>query len=195
MQTIIHRVNTVHGLGEIPREFGVELDIRDHDGRLVINHEPYSGGEPFEAYCRKFGHALMIVDVKSEGIEGAALGVLEKNGIDNFFFLGLSFPSVVKLADAGEMRIGLRFSEYEPIEGCLAMAGKAEWAWVDTFSRLPLDKPSFRKLKHAGFRTCLVCPERWGRPGDIPKYRKYLEENRILPDAVMTSLAHVREWG
>ena len=181
-------------LARVPRDFGVELDIRDYNGRLVINHEPYSGGELFEGYCKRFDHALMIVDVKAEGIEKMALRVLEKNGIENFFLLGLSFPAIVALSSAGERRIGLRFSEYEPVEGCLAMAGKAEWAWVDTFTKLPLNPHSYRKLKQAGFRTCLVCPERWGRPGDIPKYKKYIEENRILPDAVMSSLKFISRW-
>jgi hypothetical protein len=195
MQRIIHRINTVSGLLGVPREFGVELDVRDFGGKLVLCHEPHRGGELFSDYCEKFDHALMVVDVKSEGVEEEALAVLEKSGIGNFFFLGLSFPSVVRLSGAGETRIAVRFSQYEPVEACLAARGMAEWAWVDTFTRLPLDRASCAKLKGAGFKTCLVCPERWGRPQDIAAYRRRMERGGFETDAVMTSLAHAAEWG
>jgi hypothetical protein len=50
-------------------------------------------------------------------------------------------------------------------------------------------------LKDAGFKICLVCPERWGRPEDIPRYIEYLSKNRIVIDAVMTSAKYAGAWG
>ena len=44
------------------------------------------------------------------------------------------------------------------------------------------------------FRTCLVCPERWGRPKDIPEYRQMMANVGFEPDAVMTSLDTVEAW-
>jgi hypothetical protein len=194
MLRIIHRINGKRELGKVPREFGVEVDIRNEGRRLVLGHEPYNPRDDFGEYCGAFSHAFMIANVKTEGIEQAVLSELEKNGIADFFLLDLTFPSIVKLSQAGEHRIAVRFSEYEPLEAALCASGMAKWAWVDTFTRLPLDMRSGVALKKAGFKTCLVCPERWGRPEDIPKYRKCMEEDGITPDAVMTSLPYAARW-
>ncbi|MFA6214644.1 MAG: hypothetical protein WC717_05205 [Candidatus Micrarchaeia archaeon] len=195
MLRIIHRINTLQELSKVPKDCGVEVDIRNIGSRLVLNHEPYGDGEELGAYCNKFDHPFMIANVKTEGIEEDVISMLEKNGIENFFLLDLAFPSIVKLSRAGEHRLSVRFSEYEPIESALAAKGMADWVWVDTFTRLPLDAASNAKLRLAGFRACLVCPERWGRPSDIAKYRSRMEKEGTTPDAVMTSLAHAPEWG
>jgi hypothetical protein len=195
MLRIIHRINTSKQLAGIPKEYGVEVDIRNIGSRLVLNHEPYGGGEEFGDYCKEFSHAFMIANVKTEGIEEDVLAVLEERGIVDFFLLDLTFPSMVRLSRAGETRLAVRFSEYEPIEAALCAKGMAKWAWVDTFTRLPLDAESSARLRKAGFKTCLVCPERWGRPSDIAKYRSILESQGALPDAVMTALAHAPGWG
>ncbi len=168
--------------------------MRNDGSKLVLNHEPYGGGELFDDYCKKFSHAFMVANVKTEGIEDDVLRILERHGIVNFFLLDLTFPSIIRLSSSGEKRIAVRFSEHEPIESALAMKGRANWAWVDTFSTLPLDKKSHALLKGAGFSTCLVCPERWGRPRDIATYRAYLEKNNIMPDAVMTASKYAKEW-
>lgn len=194
MLKIIHRVNSSSELEKVPDEFGVELDVRNARRRLILNHEPYGEGELFDEYCLSFRHAFMVVNIKTEGIEKETLRILAKHKIENFFMLDLTFPSMVALSGAGEKRLAVRFSEHEPIEGCLAMKGRADWVWVDTFTKLPLDRECYKKLKSAGFRICLVCPERWGRPGDIPVYKNFLEKNGIVPDAVMTARQYAEKW-
>jgi len=194
MLKIIHRINTSSELEKIPESFGVELDVRNIGRQLMLNHEPYGKGELFDDYCSRFRHAFMVVNIKTEGIEADALRILAKHNIDDFFMLDLTFPSMMALASRGEKRFAVRFSEHEPLEGCLAMKGRAQWAWVDTFTRLPLDAESYKKLKGAGFDICLVCPERWGRPSDIAAYRGFLEKNSILPDAVMTDRKYAEKW-
>jgi hypothetical protein len=44
------------------------------------------------------------------------------------------------------------------------------------------------------FRTCLVCPERWGRPDDIQGYADRLRHLDFALDAVMTGLVHAPRW-
>ena len=39
----------------------------------------------------------------------------------------------------------------------------------------------------SGLQTCLVCPERWGRPEDIPVYQQQMDRLAFRPDAVMTA--------
>ena len=44
------------------------------------------------------------------------------------------------------------------------------------------------------FNSCLVCPERWGRPNDIKPYFKKLKKLNFLPSAVMTSFKYIKTW-
>ena len=45
MELIIHRINLINKLKEIPENFGVEIDIRSYKSDLVLNHEPYFNGD------------------------------------------------------------------------------------------------------------------------------------------------------
>ena len=41
---IAHRVNTIEHLRAIPVQFGVEVDLRDDGGRIVLQHDPFQDG-------------------------------------------------------------------------------------------------------------------------------------------------------
>jgi hypothetical protein len=43
-------------------------------------------------------------------------------------------------------------------------------------------------------KTCLVCPERWGRPDDILAYRQKMKALNFMPTAVMTHIDLVHKW-
>jgi hypothetical protein len=57
---------------------------------------------------------------------------------------------------------------------------------------LPLNPEIVRQLK--GMKTCLVCPERWGRPNDILNYRQKMNDLHFTPTAVMTHISLVHKW-
>ena len=67
-----------------------------------------------------------------------------------------------------------------------------DWVWIDTFTKLPLNQNSINILK--GFKTCLVCPERWNRPEDIVQYKEKLKKINFQLSAVMTSRHTVKSW-
>ena len=53
MEFIAHRINTVEELKKLPKEYGVELDLRDDlNGRIYIQHNPFEPGEDFEEYLK-----------------------------------------------------------------------------------------------------------------------------------------------
>ncbi|MEK7172938.1 MAG: hypothetical protein AAB740_03100, partial [Patescibacteria group bacterium] len=118
-------------------------------------------------------------------------------GIENYFFLDVEFPYLYRATRKDGMRkIAARYSEAEPIEMVEAQMkdGKSllSWVWIDTNTELPLNKDVARRLKP--FKTCLVCPERWGRPGDIESYGKQIKKINFKLDAVMTSEQCVLRW-
>ncbi|HZL90215.1 MAG TPA: phosphatidylinositol-specific phospholipase C/glycerophosphodiester phosphodiesterase family protein [Pirellulaceae bacterium] len=184
MLYIAHRVNTADQLARTPREYGVELDLRDRGPRLIVQHDPFADGEDFEEYLKHYDHGLMILNVKSERIEPRVLDAIRTAGVRQYFFLDCSFPMIRWLVGRGERRIAVRFSEFEPIESALALAGQVEWVWVDCFTKLPLDARSYAALKRH-FRLCIVSPELQGRSVDT--IADYVHELVPFPvDAVCT---------
>lgn len=190
---IIHRVNTIERLQTTDTKYGVEVDIRTYKNRLIINHEPFEDGDELEQYIKQFRHQFIILDIKEEGIETRVMEIMEKYNISNYFLLGVTPPFIYQFINKKVKKMAIRFSEFESIETCENFAGKVEWVWVDTFTKLPLNKDAYRTLsKH--FKICLVCPERWGRPNDIRLYIKQMKKDNIKIDAVMTAGEYANQW-
>lgn len=184
MQFIAHRINTIAQLQRVPVEYGVELDLRDRGERLILQHDPFGDGEDFERYLEHYRHGLLILNVKSERIEHRVLDAVRAAGVSNYFFLDCSFPMIRTLVRSGERRIAVRFSEYEPVESALALAGQVDWVWVDCFTRQPLDDRTYGLLK-PHFKLCAVSPELQGRDvSTIAEYRRQLADYPV--DAVCT---------
>lgn len=185
MHLIQHRVNTIAQLEQTPSEYGVELDLRDRGPRLILEHDPFADGEDFEPYLRRYRHGTMILNVKSERIEHRVLAELQHAGtVQDYFFLDCSFPMIRKLVSLGEHRIAVRFSEFEPIENALALAGEVDWVWVDCFTRLPLDAESHARLSRH-FKLCIVSPELQGHA--LERIEEFADQLREFPvDAACT---------
>ncbi len=186
MLKIAHRINTIQQLKTVPFDYGIEVDLRDFGDRIVMQHDPYikPEAEDFETFLQAYHHRLIILNVKSERIEPRIQQLMRDFAIEEYFFLDSSFPMMRLLAAQGEKRQAIRFSEFEPIEYALAMAGKVDWVWIDCFTRLPLDPSTYVQLKRH-FRMCVVSPELQGRSVEtIADYSQQLEAFDI--DAVCT---------
>jgi len=182
MLLIEHRVNTIEHLLRVPAERGIEVDVRDYDGDLRLVHDPLLSGERLEDLLAAYRHALLIFNVKCDGLEGRIMDLAAKYGVKDYFFLDLANPTLVSLVRRGVRQVAVRYSEYEPLEFALAFAGKADWVWVDCFTRLPLEPQSYRRL-HEHFKICLVSPELQKHPGEM--IRSFREQLREMPlDAV-----------
>lgn len=195
MEFIAHRINQIEELRNLPSEYGVELDLRDSpEGMVYIQHNPFEKGESFEDYLREYHHGTMILNIKSEGIEWKILKLLEKYRIKKYFFLDSSFPMIFQMGKKGEKNIALRISEYEGLDTARNMAGKANWIWIDCFTKIPIDKKEYAELKALGYQVCFVSPELEGRDEDVAAYAKFLAEQGMLMDAVCTKFYNINKW-
>ena len=195
MEYIAHRINTIAELKKLPEEYGVELDLRDDlNGRIYISHNPFEAGEDFEAYCKEYRHGTMILNIKSERIEHEVLTLMEKYQIRHYFFLDSSFPMIKLLTDMGVKQVALRFSELEGLDTIRNMAGRAQWVWVDCFTKIPIDRESFKELKALGYKLCFVSPELEGQEEKLAEYKEYIREQGIVFDAVCTKSYHIKDW-
>ena len=188
MKIISHRRNTAAELQSTPTAYGVEVDIRSHGDRLIIHHDPFRDGEDFETWIDSYRHGTLILNVKEEGLEARLLEIMQDKALTDFFFLDQSFPFLIKWARNGERRCAVRISEFESVETALSLAGLIDWAWIDCFTRFPLDARSAEQLRQAGFRLCLVSPELQGRSAEaeIPIMKSTLASLQISAEAVCT---------
>lgn len=181
MNIIAHRVNTIEKLMEIPKDFGIELDVRYHCNELVLNHDPFHHHEEplpclFEDLLKVWDNSgTMILNIKTEGIEHHCIMLMAKYHIKDWFFLDLSMPYFAIYAEKafnGEiecfspLNLAVRFSEREPLEYAAAFKGKVGWVWVDCFTKLPLDMNAYIILKNCGYKICLVAPELQKHPAE-----------------------------
>lgn len=196
MIKIAHRINTINELIKIPKDWGVEIDVR-HDnrtGKLYLNHDP-GKGEFLEKYLKHFSHNFIIFNIKETGIENRCIELAIEFGIpqDNYFLLDIEFPYLYRAAMKNYIRqIAVRYSEVEPIEAALKFKRLVDWVWIDTNTKLPLDLNIKKRL--SGFKTCLVSPDCWGRPNDIPIHRRKLDKLGFNMDAVMVDFEHRHLW-
>ncbi|MDC0253353.1 hypothetical protein OAK75_00545 [Bacteriovoracales bacterium] len=191
---IAHRVNTLEELSNTPQQYGVELDLRPWNDKIIIHHDPFVKGEDFEEYLKSYEHGTMILNIKSEGIEYHILNLLAQYDIKDYFFLDCSFPMIYKLSKEKETKIALRFSEFEGLDTLKEMEGKVSWVWVDCFSKLPVNIDTFNKIGKLGFKTCLVSPELQGREHDIDEYKKSMKIEGIEFDAICTKVFNIPRW-
>jgi hypothetical protein len=161
MLKIAHRINTIEQLKQTPGEYGVEMDLRPFGDKIIIHHDAFKEGEDFEEWLKYYQHALLILNTKAEGMEDRILELMEKHKIENYFFLDLSLPFLIKYMKKGVKKIAVRFSEYEPIDFVMGFAGKLDWVWIDCFNDLPLDLATYNLLKEH-FKLCIVSPELQG---------------------------------
>ena len=194
MEYIAHRINTIKELKKIPKEYGVELDVRDYGERLILQHDPFVDGDDFEAFLKQYNHETMILNIKSEGIELRVLELIKRYNINKYFFLDSSFPMINSLSLNGEKNIALRFSELEGLDTICSMTKKVHWVWVDCFSKLPITKESYKLLKDKKFKICLVSPELQNQEHKLETYKKYLKEEGIFFDAICTKIYNIEKW-
>lgn len=205
-QIILHRVNTLEGLKRVPKGYGVEIDIRGYRDRMLLSHDPIvdpSQHVDLETYLREISTqgnvSFLVFNMKEAGYEQKVIDLASKYGIakEKYFLLDVEFPYVYRATRTLNIReIAIRYSEVEPIEAVELQIESGnpllDWVWIDTNTKLPLDESIVKRL--APFKTCLVSPDRWGRPQDIAAYAERIKALGMKLDAVMTGDQYIKEW-
>ena len=181
----------------IDEQFGTEIDLRDdhNSGKLILVHDPFLSGEYFEDYLKDYNNNTLILNIKSERIEIDCLKLLEKYGINNYFFLDSSFPMIHLLnKDYQNNKIACRFSEYENLNNFLDNKSMFSTLWIDCFTEFPLNKENYELIKNENVKICLVSPELQKQPEKIEIYRNYIIINNIIPDMICCKEYNIIYW-
>ena len=192
MQYIVHEVNTIEKLQKIPKNFGIEIDIRLLYNELVLGHDIQKNSVPLNIFLKEYDHSLIVANIKESGIEDLTFSTFEKFNVNKFFLLDVEFPYIYKNFKTRGDYLSLRFSELEPKFLNTTLIDKVHWLWIDSFTKLPIDKESVKYFKK--FESCLVSPSRWGRVNSIEQSLKTFKKFEFTPDWIMVEIDEIIEW-
>lgn len=148
------------------RGFGVETDLRDALGELVVSHDPPDDCPlPFSSVEGILGESqgVLALNVKSDGLSPLLVNALKSLPEGRAFFFDMSWPETVALSKL-RLPIALRVSEWEPLDMTLfeALAIPVR-VWLDGFeSDWWIDDSGIQSLLQRG-QVVLVSPEIHGR--------------------------------
>ncbi|MFL5740268.1 MAG: hypothetical protein ACJ75B_08620 [Flavisolibacter sp.] len=148
--------------------YGIETDIRDAGGELVIAHNmPVKGevlmsfSEFLELYLGKSSSpGYLAINIKADGLQDAVRDELQRFKVKKYFVFDMSVPDTL-----GYQKLGLNFfsrvSEYEtsPIlfEECAGI-------WLDAFHSEWYQCKQIGEWVSKGKQICIVSPEVHKRP-------------------------------
>ena len=141
--------------------FGVELDVREKNGELIISHDPSNGNEIllFQEVLDLFTRydSILAINVKCDGILATLKPALAKIDNSNYFLFDMSIPETIAYLESG-LTTFMRLSEYESY---CKLHTQSDGIWLDAFQNDWWKEESkiFKSVK----KICVVSPELHGR--------------------------------
>ena len=145
---------------------GIETDVRDLDGDLVVSHDPPRRGamswdQLLDLYVDCGAPGALAINIKADGLAQSVNGSLEdRNLAAKGFVFDMSVPDM-RAYLGGPVAVYTRFSDIEPTP---ALYEQAQGVWIDHFSdgwassRRALDDLAMGKA------VAMVSPELHGKP-------------------------------
>lgn len=138
--------------------FGIETDLRDIKGEIVISHNMPKGPEmTFEELLKLLdGRNLMLaLNIKADGMADVIKSLLEKYNHKNYFTFDMSIPEMVY-----QHKIGLNvFSGQSDIMPNPVLFDKAKGIWLDCFNSDWFGEKEIREILNNGKQVCIVSPD------------------------------------
>jgi hypothetical protein len=167
--------------------FGIETDLRDLNGNLVISHDPPIGSPPPPSFewllkliCSSPNTGRIALNIKADGLSQLIQSQIEAYAVDvnRFFVFDMSVPDSLSYFK-GSVPFYTRMSDYEQEP---ALLDAANGVWVDNFSG------SFPQIQRAqflielGIKVVVVSPELHRR--DPAKLWNEISETEIYHSAL-----------
>lgn len=146
--------------------FGVETDLREQNGRLVISHDPpkeeaLDAEAFFELYVALRVPGRLALNIKADGLQKPLLEMAARTCIpmENVYVFDMSVPDALGYFSSG-FPAYTRISDYEESSSFLA---RSAGVWVDNFVGDFPQVAEAARLVREGYRACIVSPELHGR--------------------------------
>jgi hypothetical protein len=147
--------------------YGIETDLRDFNGDIVISHDPPSatGFMSFNEVCEEINElpslGRIALNIKSDGLAGTIQNLLKKypRVARRCFVFDMSIPDSISYLKHG-FRLYSRTSEFE---GEIAFKSEASGIWVDNFTGEFDQLVSSLNILETNQRAAIVSAELHGR--------------------------------
>ena len=160
--------NTLNSFEEsFRRGYGIETDLRDLDGKIVISHDMPTSSNPlfFDELLnilrrnRDYQNLWLALNIKSHGLAGNLLEKIRKYDLKNYFIFDNSIPDLRSYISLG-IKFFIRQSEYE---SDLSFYPETSGVWLDSFESDINDKEQIQSHLDNKKLVCIVSPELHGR--------------------------------
>lgn len=146
--------------------FGLETDVRDCGGRLVISHDVPLGTEAaFDKTLQLFHNSNLplAVNIKADGLAVLLKRAVSTYNLADWFAFDMSIPDMRSYLDE-KVPVFARVSEVEKVPPWIdEVAG----IWYDSFSGTSYDAATIAGYLRAGKQVCIVSPELHRRPHQV----------------------------
>jgi hypothetical protein len=140
--------------------FGVETDLRDLGGQLVISHDPpgrdaLPARRLFELHAEADRSLPLALNIKADGLQAMVAALVEEFSVTNYFVFDMSVPDTLGYFKRRLRAFG-RQSEYEAESRLMEhVAG----VWIDCFDDDWMTADVVESHRAAGREVCIVSPE------------------------------------
>lgn len=165
--------------------YGIETDLRDHNGHVVISHDPPTGADlmtfadllVLHAECK--GGPLAL-NIKADGLQSSVMNTLAAYPQVDYFVFDMAVPDALGYLRSGA-RTYTRQSEYEREP---SFYGRAAGVWLDAFDGDWIGPEVIEPHLAAGKQVALVSPELHGRD-PLPAWTAWRDLVRQAPAAAL----------
>ena len=193
-----HRVNNIEALAVVNSSLGVEIDLRESNGEIILSHDPFNTGPRLNDWLMCYSGKLLILNIKEMGIEKHVVEIIRNQGAIDYVLLDLAFP-YLRRAIKSDFTVAARVSEFESLDEAINTGAK--WLWLDSFTGdWSYLKRVVERKKSYDFRTCLVSPELQERSigNGVAEFEflvKLIQSNEGVFDAICTKSKDTWEKG
>jgi hypothetical protein len=141
---------------------GVETDIRDYNGSLVISHDiPTKDSLSLDKFLSLYSsyniysNSTLALNIKSDGLQEILKSKISQYNIQNYFFFDMSVPDALCYIKHG-LNVFTRQSEYEQIP---SFYNDAKGVWLDEFHTHWIDSRIIEEHLNNNKKICIVSPD------------------------------------
>ena len=138
--------------------FGVETDLRDCNGQIVIAHNMAKGSEmTFEEFLILLNgkNLPLALNIKADGLADEIKRLLEKYNHTNYFTFDMSIPEMVY-----QHKLNLKiFTGLSDIIKTSILFEKADGVWLDCFNSDWFESEDIESLLRQEKKVCVVSPD------------------------------------
>jgi glycerophosphoryl diester phosphodiesterase len=116
--------------------YGLETDLRDQNGEIVISHDPPTGTNlKFSDFLIRYiehSELVLALNIKSDGLCNSLKSILSEVKISNYFVFDMSIPDMISYKNAG---INF-FSRQSELENEIVFYNESKGVWLDSFEEI-----------------------------------------------------------